>query len=148
MNDTALARVSRMPSLTKVGDRKVSLLGFRVHLAIEHLQDHLVSKNPWCDIGCMARTMFGRNTESNRARIRRSVRLVFKALLDQRVFLVISYDPTNHGRIEAMKLYQGGGHETEHAMLQLRRMLKRKQLTDDLFQSARALVSNGVVRSG
>jgi len=133
MSTTSLA-------LVKVGTRSVSVRGFTIEGAIEHLKEHLISKERWCLVGCMANTMLGRNFEGSRAKIRRSARLIFRTLLERSIFLVISYDPKNHGRIEAMKLYQGGGQETEHALRQLERMLKRKQLTADLFQSAKALV--------
>lgn len=135
MSQTSLA-------LIKIGTRSVSVRGFTIEGAIEHLKDHLVSQESWCQIGCMANTMLGRNSEANRSKIRRYAHLIFKTLLSRGVFLVISYDPSNHGRIAAMKLYQGGGKETDHALLQLERMLKRKQLTNDLFDSAKALIGS------
>lgn len=138
MNDQAVVRI--VPTMVPYRDRKVSLVGLSIPGAISHLREHLTSKEKWCDVGCMARFAYQRNSDSNRARVRRSARSIFRALLADGVFLVISYDPANHGRIDSMKLYQADEQEMKHALLQLERMHKRKQLTDELFQSARALV--------
>lgn len=138
MNESAIVRV--VPTVVPYRDRKVSLVGLSIPGAIGHLREHLTSREKWCDVGCMARFAYQRNSDSNRARVRRSVRSIFRALLVDGTFLVISYDPANHGRIDSMKLYEAGEAETRHALRQLERMHRRKQLTDELFQAARTLV--------
>lgn len=138
MSETAVAKV--VHRIAPYRDRKVSLVGLSIPGAVEHLREHLTSKEKWCDVGCMARFAYQRNSESNRARVRRSVRSIFRALLAEGTFLVISYDPANHGRIDSIKLYQADEQEMRHALLQLERMHRRKQLTDELFQSAKTLI--------
>jgi hypothetical protein len=141
MSEMALVKI--VEKVAPYRNRKVSLVGLSIPGAVEHLREHLVSKEKRCEVGCMARFAYQRNSDSNRARVRRSARYIFRALLSVGEFLVIYYDPANHGRIEAMKLYEHGEDETKHALLQLHRMHRRKQLTDELFQAARALVQLG-----
>lgn len=138
---TSLAIVRRQ-ELTQVGRKSVSVYGFRHDLMEEHLVWHLTQmSNKWCSVECMARTMFGRNTETNRTGVRKRMANAFRTLLSKRgLLLVIEYDvsPTGHGKIKACKLFESGeGAERQYAKHQVERMEQRKQMNEE--QVARAL---------
>jgi hypothetical protein len=144
MTDTAL-QVVRRSELVKIGKKSRSLVGYRSSLVEEHLHWHLSQmSNKWCSVSCMARTIYGRNSEDNCDKIRKHGAAAFKyILLKSRRFLVIEYDDSTkgHGRIKAMKLYEGGdGGEGTHAQFQIDRMESRRQITEYMRQQALTII--------
>jgi hypothetical protein len=108
---TSALRVSKRPELTTIGERRVSTLGWRQDLVEDHLKWHLTQlSKKWCGVDCMAKTMFNRNTETNRGAVRKRIAPLFRTLLGRGLFLVIEYDatPGGHGKISACKIYELG----------------------------------------
>lgn len=144
-SSTAL-RVVKPQHLTKVGTRMISTVGFRVDLVLQHLEWHRLLENPrqrWCEVGCLAKTIFHRNDEHNRKCVRsRMARVVRDALDRYQRLVVLEYgDRGTHGKIQAMKIYDGGeGLERQCAMHQLDRMRSRRQLTDRMLETALRLM--------
>ena len=136
-------RVIKRQELTKIGNRHVSACGRHHYLAEEHLDWHLAQamSKKWCSVGCMARTMFQRNTLANRTAVRQRIAPLFKALLKRDKFLVIEYDQSDHGKINACKILEGTDQlEKQYAMSQLERMRKRGQMNEETFQHANEVV--------
>jgi len=132
--------------LVTVGKKSRSMQGYRNDLVEEHLHWHLTQmSNKWCSTDCMARTLFGRNSEENRKKVRSRMGLAFRfLLLRSGTFLVIEYDdsPKGHGKIKAMKVFESGsGMEGQYAQHQIKRMTDRQQLTEDM--RVQALVAIG-----
>lgn len=139
----ALQPVKRF-ALTKVGQRSVSLYGYRIDLVEDHLKSHLGRKasKKWCDPSCLAKTMFGRSTETNRDGIRKRTHNAFRALLKRGLFLVIEYgDGRAHGKIQAFKLFERAeGVEIQNAAEQLKRMMQRKLINEETLLQAREII--------
>lgn len=141
MSNTDL-KVIKLPTkeLTVIGKKAVSIFGWRHDLAEEHLKWHLSQRtNAWCSVECMARTLFQRNTPTNREGVRKRMGRLFRVLLERGLFLVIEYDfsAEGHGKIMACKLFEkAAGAETQHAIEQIERMRKRKMISDELWQRA------------
>lgn len=138
-------KVIHRAELAKIGKKSVSIQGYRNDLVEEHLQWHFTQmSNKWCSIECMAKTMFGRNTETNRAGIRKRMAATFRTLLERRsLFLVIEYDASTdgHGRIKACKLFEdGAGVEGEYALRQIERMTQRRQITEEMRDRALSVI--------
>lgn len=142
---TAL-RVIKPQYLTKVGSRLISTVGFRVDLVLQHLEWHRLLENPrqrWCTVDCMAKTIYHRKDESNRKRIRERMAKVVRDSLDryQRLVVLEYADRSKHGKIQAMKIYDGGdGLERQCAMFQIDRMRKKRFLTDRMLETAMHLM--------
>jgi hypothetical protein len=139
---TALRAVKKL-TLTRIGTRSVSTFGWRLPLFEEHLTDHLAmaQSKKWCDVACAARTMFGHNTVSNRAAVRKRMNKAFRDLLAKKLFLAVEYDAAHHNQISAFKLFENGsGAESENARYQLAKMRAKKQLSDKMLLSALAVV--------
>ena len=133
--------------LAKVGDRHVSMVGWSMATVADHLRTHDIEEAPedkWCSVECMARTMFQRNTEENRQKVRERVRGLFRALLTQGYFMVIAYDesPGGRGKIVACRILSDTPTEQEvqAADRQLERMRSRKEVSEELFAQAHALI--------
>jgi hypothetical protein len=90
----------------------------------------------------MAKTMFLRNGEDNRARVRKATAPTFKKLLKLGMFLAIEYNGS-HGKITAMKIYEvgGGTDEQKAAEEQLERMRTHREVSAEVLIQARQLVS-------
>jgi hypothetical protein len=157
MNEQGNAlRVVSHDEMVKVGTHAISVSGFKLALAIEHLMYHLETKPnqpsypKWCSVGCMARTMFGRDTASNRARIRDRMHKIFKTMLAQGKFLAVEYcEKTGKGakigQIVACKIYeQASPQEAQYAARQIERMRRRRQLNEELLARANQLIGIGV----
>lgn len=145
MSSATQLKVVRRQELTKVGRKSVSTLGYRNDLVEEHLRWHLTQmSNKWCSVDCMARTMFGRTSETNRAGIRKRIANTFRTLLTRSgLFLVIEYDNSTegHGKIKAVKLFEAGnGAEGQYAMHQIERMALRQQITEDMRIAAQVAI--------
>ena len=131
-------------ALQQVGDREVSFVGWRTDLATEHFKSHLGRPDhdsKWCEIECLARTFYGRNSPENRRKARRNLTLAFKMLLSEGVFLVIEYanGAGTHGEATACKIMLRDTctpQEEQAAGEQLRRMERRKELTVDQLKQA------------
>jgi len=127
--------------LVKDGSRLVSTRGYRLQLFLRHLQEHLL-KGTWCDVGCFAKTFFGRNSEMNRREARARMRRAFVGLLATGYFLVIEYAQHgngHHGEIQAAKLLPPENRspvEQQAAEMQLDRMLRRKEISEGNYQRA------------
>jgi len=136
---TSALKVVKRPELVTVGNRTVSTFGWRYDLAEDHLKWHVgqLSKK-WCAVDCMARTMFGRNTESNKTAVRKRIAPLFKSLLEHGQFLVIEYDATSrgHGKITAFKVYETNIQEEQYARSQVERMRKRGKVNEETFLRA------------
>ena len=142
MTETALQPV-KSRDLVKVGNRYISTAGYHVDLFRQHLETHLLNDEKWCRVSCAARTMFGRDTEANRKKIRDRVRGAFKAMLERGQFMAIEYDLSSEGRgkIAAFKLFEGqGGTERQAAEFQLERMHRRREVSDSMLQQARQVI--------
>lgn len=130
------------PELMSVGTRALSSHGWRNDLFAEHLKVHL-GNSAWCDVGCAARTFFGRNTAANRSGVRKRLSRGFHALLAQGLFVVIDYasGPNHHGEAIAFKLYNPHSEmERQAAKMQLERMVKRREISEEKLQRARQLL--------
>jgi hypothetical protein len=130
------------PELMPIGSRALSSHGWRHDLFADHLKAHL-GHGAWCDVGCAARTFFGRNTATNRSGIRRRLSRGFHALLAQGLFVVIDYasGANHHGEAIAFKLYNPHSEmERQAAEAQLVRMVRRREITDEKLQRARKLL--------
>jgi len=145
-----LSIVKAKPELVTVKNRSVSAYGFRHTLLSDHLQQHLGSvRNQWCDIGCLARTMFGRNIETNRKNVRQRIAGAFRWFLDHGMFLVIDYESFgngHHGESKAVKLYRPEKQlslELQTAQSQLDRMLRRREISQERYEKASRLIKEG-----
>lgn len=131
--------------LVEIGERRISTRGWALELFLQHLQEHLARPNgKWCDVACMARTMWGRNTPTNRAAVRRSAARGFRGCLLRGLFVVIEYaGPEHHGQILAWKLFDratADDAERQHASEQLARMQRRRELSSELVAKAGELI--------
>lgn len=146
-----LTTVKRKPdlALVKIHDRSVSVQGFRHPLMEEHLTEHLgLLSEQWCEIGCLARTMFGKNIPANRTAIRKRLRRAWNYFLDRDVLLVIEYEPRGYGHngeSKAVKLFcqtdlSEPSAERQYAEVQLERMKKRREITGGRYIKACALL--------
>ncbi len=142
IDGTSAIKVVKRPELITVGDRKVSTFGWRQDLAEDHLKGHLgQEKKRWCAVECMARTMFGRNTDFNRAAVRKRIAPLFRSLVERGMFLVKEYDdtPRGRGKITAFKLYETETDDvqaTQYALSQVERMRKRGEHNEETLQRA------------
>jgi hypothetical protein len=138
----ALVRERPKPELIKIKDRSVSGYGFRHILMKDHLNDHLLTLKNWCEVRCLARTMYGRDTPNNRAAIRKRLSPAIRHFLKQNMFLVVEYEARgggHRGEAKAMKIYTPSlvpSAEQQYAISQLERMRKRNEITTDLYQAA------------
>ena len=135
-------------TLIEVGQRKISPKGWALDLVEEHLDGHIGQlSNQWCRVDCLARTMFGRNTPANRARVRKNMPRAFRDMVRRNRFLVIEYAPAGggtHGEALACKIHdrtQGDAAELQATEYQLAKMLRRRQISDSLLETARALLA-------
>lgn len=143
---SVLATVRPVPTLVTIGNKTVNVTGsWNALMVIQHLKDHLADLSPrkkWCTVECMAKTMFLRNSEDNRGRVRKAVAPTFKKLLKLGMFLAIEYNGS-HRAITAMKIYEesGGANEQKAAEEQLNRMRARGEVSAMAWGHARQLVS-------
>jgi hypothetical protein len=143
-----LTVVKPKPELVTIKNRSVSPYGFRHVLMADHLTEHLgsVSKQ-WCEVSCLARTMFGRNSEVNRAAVRRRLAAAFRWFLDRKLFLVIDYEgfgQGHHGESKAVKIYDPTKQlalELQSAQEQLDRMLRRREISKERYDKALELLN-------
>jgi hypothetical protein len=140
---TQLTVVKAKPELVTVRNRSVSPYGFRHTLMADHLENHLASlSNQWCEVGCLARTMFQRNSEANRKAVRQRLAGAFRWFLDHGLFLVIEYESIgkgHHGESKAVKIYRRESQlqiEFQTAEMQLERMLRRREISQDRYNKA------------
>jgi hypothetical protein len=133
--------------LAHIGKRQVSMVGWSLGTVTDHLLTHLVEPDPidrWCDVDCMARTMFQRKTDGNIKRVRQRIRGLFRALLEQGRFMAIRYDdaPSGRGRILACKILTEEHNEADviAANRQIERMYERKELSDVALTRAHDIV--------
>jgi len=138
-----LTVVKTKPELVTVRNRSVSPYGFRHALMADHLEEHLGSlRKQWCEIGCLARTMFGRNSDVNRKAVRQRMSFAFRWFLDRGIFLVIDYEAHgagHHGEAKALKIYKPSAQltlELQSAHSQIDRMLRRKEITQERYDKA------------
>jgi hypothetical protein len=131
-------------ALVTIGDRTVakngwSLLAFDQHLTTEHLPN-----KEWCDMACLARTMFLRNTPDNRRKARSKIRGAFRILLKRGYFLAIEYSVGDRGKILRCKLLPATGiteQEQQVASYQLRCMHQRGEIAKEQIIAAQQLLS-------
>lgn len=147
--NTELSVVKPKPELVTIKNRSVSPYGFRHALMRDHLEEHLASlRKQWCEVGCLARTMFGRNSEVNRRAVRQRMSFAFKWFLDKGIFLVIDYEiygGGHHGEAKALKIYMPSGQltlELQSAKSQIDRMLRRKEITQERYDKARKILGD------
>jgi hypothetical protein len=145
-----LTVVKNKPELVEVKNRSVSAYGFRHTLMNDHLQQHLESlRKQWCEVGCLARTMFQRNSEANRKQVRQRMAGAFRWFLDRGIFLVIDYEifgNGHHGEMKAIKIYQPSAQltiEFESAQSQVKRMLRRREISQERYDKAVQLIKVG-----
>jgi len=143
---TALQTV-KQPALINIGARALSTRGFRHDILEEHLKDHLGKplNKQWCEIGCLARAFWGRNTQASREAMRKRLPGAFREFLGRNLFLVIEYAEHahgHHGEALAVKLYRKGeqGLERQHALEQVEKWHRRRQISDETLQRAQLLL--------
>jgi hypothetical protein len=134
--------IAQQLTFAHVGERTVSAHGWRYSLVERHLRDHLEREaDQWCEVECLARTMFARNTQRNRREVRQRLHLVFTKCLDRGLLLVITYERGSHGPAVACKLFRGEGEEElQYAAAQLERMRRRLALRADRYETAKSLI--------
>jgi hypothetical protein len=142
---TALAPSKNKLTLVRVGDRSASLVGWRHDFFEEHLSEHLgkPTSEQWCRISCMARTMFGRDTKSNREGVRRRLARAFVTQLRRGSFVVIDYAGYTAGaRGEALacKIYRGEAVDQQAASFQIDRMRRSKTVRENILLAAQAFL--------
>lgn len=149
MAETSTQVARRQISLVEIGSganaRAISPVGYRSHLAYEHLQWHREQQDPrrqWCEMKCLARTMFQRDSQKNRAEARKRVARLFHWCLERGEFLLIEYDSAANGQIVAIKLHDAGAGEIErqYAQFQLERMERRRQIAGEKLERAQLLL--------
>jgi hypothetical protein len=139
-------KVIQKPELIVVKGREVSANGWHHYLAEQHLNWHLTQpeSGKWCDVECMAKTMFRRNSPDNCMKVRKRMPSLFRVLLGRNRLMVIEYDfaKDGHGKIIACKLFEAStaGMEHQHALTQLERMQKRMMLSQELRERMVALI--------
>src|SRR4030095_11089449 len=136
--------------LVRLKNRNVSPLGWRHDFFEEHLLEHLSfpPSAQWCQIGCMARTMWGRNTPTNQVGVRRRLARAFLTMLRRHQLVVIEYahGKGTHGEALAIKLYRRGDLERETAQYQLDRMRRRKEISAETLEAAQRVLDSRSVR--
>lgn len=136
--------IAHRKELTTIAKKTVSIFGWRRDLAEDHFAWHLTQlSHKWCAVECMARTMFQRNSESNRAAVRKRIAPLFRQLLSQGALLVIDYDASSdgHGKIKACKLFEAGDEsEVDYAKHQVERMRQRNVLSKEPSEKATAIL--------
>jgi hypothetical protein len=153
MSEGNSALVAKQPMLINVGKRPLSVRGFRHDVFIEHLQDHLGKRmsRQWCEVSCLARVFFGRNTEANREAVRERLRGAFRVLLGRGLFLLIERAEQghgHHGEALAVKLYVNGeGLEKNVAESQLARMAQRHEISGKLLNIAEGIIASTPLES-
>lgn len=142
-----LPALKKKLELVEVKNRQVSPYGFRHTLMQEHLEKHLGQvSNQWCEIGCLTRTMEGRNSETNRRAMRKRLTFAFKWFLDRGIFLVVDKEPHgqgHHGEAKAVKIYTQTGQmtlELQAAQEQLERMVRRREISQERCIRAREIL--------
>jgi hypothetical protein len=133
------------PALVTIGDRTISVNGWRVPLVLDHLRWHLTQglSGQWCVVPCMADTMFQRRNKSTCEDVRARVGWTFRKLLALNQFVTIDYTGPR-GQIKAMKLFDAAAGEIElqAAKRQLERMRGRREVTGEAFERALALIGS------
>jgi hypothetical protein len=133
----------------QVGERAVSPYGFNLILMEGHLKDHPQAlSGAWCTVGCLARTMFARNTEHNRSMVRQRIARARNYFIGKGLYLLVEYEPHghgHHGEAKAMKFMTTTvgverSLELQYAEEQLERMRKRKELSEENYQKAMAII--------
>ena len=144
--EARIAVVKPKPTLVQIGKRKISTIGFRHDLLEEHLLLHQgwLSKQ-WCDLVCGAQTFFQKATKENQRQFGIRVYRAWNEMYRRGHFLVIEFAPMGgrtHGEVLACKFYVAGesGAEQQAAAIQLERMKKRRQVSEEKFQGARRLL--------
>ena len=142
-NGTALEK-TESPLIT-VGSRTISKHGWTIPAAEAHLHIHLGKEDDkWCDVGCMAKTMFLRNSDSNRLEVRRRVSRLRSMLLEKGQFLIVEYG--DRGKIKCFKIFEINGDPSEGLMVQsqLARMLDRNEVTAERARQIQNLLDSSV----
>lgn len=133
--------VIKKPELVEIGNRSISVNGWRYDLAEEHIKWHSSHKNKACSVECMARTMFSRNTPTNCDKVRKNMSTLFRRMLDNGMFMLIEYDhsPGGRGKIKAAKIFDrenASDKDIAEATYQIERMVKRKQISESKVSKA------------
>ena len=143
---TALA-VQSPVALVTIGQRTLSTRGWNLVAFDEHLTTHLTDapRRQWCEVACLARTMFGRSTPDNRRWVQAKLGHAFRMMLRRGYFVVIEYaqGPQSHGEAVACKLLPATGateQERQYATYQLTRMRRRKEITEETFTAAQQIL--------
>jgi hypothetical protein len=140
---TGTVRQLRLPRLVQVGPRAISTVGWRNHLAYQHLEDRHTEPVSWCDPKCMARTMFNHAIASNQEKVRRRFGSLFNYTLERRQRLIARQRAlVAPYRIIAFRLYSGAitGPEAEALGFQIRDMAKRRDLSAERVALALDLI--------
>ena len=131
---TALEHIEKDSPLITVGNRTISKQGWTIRAAEAHLLGHLLDEHgKWCEDACMAKVMFGRNSDSNRYEVRRRMSRLRNMLLERGKFLVVEYD---RGKIERFKMFEAGGDQEERALAKERvnQLLERNEVSAEQAQ--------------
>jgi hypothetical protein len=149
------------PSLVEMNGRQVSQIGFSTYLLEDHLRHHAVQKvrekdaagqrdvvriGTWCSISCLARTMYLRDTPTNRKKARKALPRAFRTLLLRGIFVVFDYEPRikghgGSGEIKQVKLFDGHGDTVEDQCVRFQLTKRRKplRLSQQLMRRAELL---------
>lgn len=136
--------VKRGDSIVRIGRRDYSLVGWKFEAVELHVLNHQ-GKGTWCDIPCLARTFFGRDTQTNRKAVRRRLFRINGRMIDRRRFLVIEYATTTNGKsgeAQRVKIYEGKTEgERQAALSQLDRMRRRREVSETNYTKALSILS-------
>lgn len=135
------APIQKAPRIAVVrdGGRTVSTRGFTMAVFEEHLREHesYPLSQRWCEVECVARVMWGRNSPSNQRRVRVKMRTAFRVLLTRGLFLLREYEQGAHGKIKNCKLLDMGiESERQYAEAQLKRMRRYREISTVNFERA------------
>lgn len=145
MEEAKKLKIRETPALVKVGQNSLASRGFRNIDFVEHLHDHVQESRKikpllpkWCEIGCMARTMYGRNIESHRYAIRHRVAAARRYMIERGALLLTDLDKN---KIRALKIYDNTStDEKEFAKNHIERLRVRKEMNEQAYQKAILLV--------
>jgi hypothetical protein len=138
--ETAEITKRSKPSLIEVAGRYLSSdMKWHHDLAADYLMAN--GRTRMLPVGELAKTFFGANIPSHKAKVRKRLSGVFRKLLDRRELLVYEIDQTT-GRIQAVKLYDPKSEaDRQSIQAKLERMETRELLSQRQFHLALQLVA-------
>jgi len=130
----------RKGQLIEVSGRDRSLTGWSFDLFEDHLLKHNTAGG-FCDVSCASRTFFGRDTEANRAKVRRRLTDARRKMIDRGRFLYVSPEVGGHRRALRFKVFNGKTEEEiQGAHEQLEAMRNRGLVSAERYRAAQRIL--------